>query len=237
MRIRTHHTTFLLATAATAIAIAAAPGASAAPSEQPCSDAGGSTTCQRPGNVQVYAAPRALPRVSPPASTRGGVIWGTARGSRRTGLSRSTRPLGITRFTAGFSPDPPSCGLLNPRSLRTFGAPRRRRQHVHPSIPNPLTRVARPFTRRPATRRSPLSRGQRRRTPTSRPSSFRYPIFREYDASATVAGQIDEVISASPPVSRSRLQAHSHLQQNDFPLSTPRVVHHRRKIRSRRRRP
>ena len=67
MRIRTHHTTFLLATAATAIAIAAAPGASAAPSEQPCSDAGGSTTCQRPGTMQVYAAPRALPRVFPPS--------------------------------------------------------------------------------------------------------------------------------------------------------------------------
>ncbi len=65
MRIRLHHTTFLLAAAAAAIAIAAAPNASAAPSEQHCSDAGGSTNCQRPGNAQVHASPHALPRVSP----------------------------------------------------------------------------------------------------------------------------------------------------------------------------
>jgi hypothetical protein len=64
VRIRLHHTTFLSAAAA-AIAIAAAPKASAAQSEQQCSDAGGSTNCQRPGNSQVHTSPRALPRVSP----------------------------------------------------------------------------------------------------------------------------------------------------------------------------
>ena len=65
VRMRMHHTTFLLAAAAAAIAIATAPSASAAPSEQPCSDAGESTNCQRPGNVQVYTSPRSLPRVFP----------------------------------------------------------------------------------------------------------------------------------------------------------------------------
>ncbi|MDT5183017.1 MAG: hypothetical protein QOI29_1175 [Mycobacterium sp.] len=65
VRMRTHHATLLLAAAAAAIAVATVPCASAAPSEQPCSDAGESTNCQRPGNVQVYTSPRALPRVLP----------------------------------------------------------------------------------------------------------------------------------------------------------------------------
>jgi hypothetical protein len=68
VRVRMHHATFLLAAAAAAIAIAAAPSASAARSEQPCSNAGGSTSCQRPGNAQVYTSPRALPRVFPHSS-------------------------------------------------------------------------------------------------------------------------------------------------------------------------
>jgi hypothetical protein len=67
VRIRMHHTTFLLAAVAAAIAIANAPGASAAPSEQPCSDAGEATNCQKPGNVQVHAAPRPLAHVFPPS--------------------------------------------------------------------------------------------------------------------------------------------------------------------------
>ena len=101
--------------------------------------------------------PRLVPwlRSFPPASTRGGVVWGTARVSRTTGLTRSTRPLAITRYSAGFSPDPPSCGLLNVLSLRTFVAPRGRRQHARPGVSMPLTWGARPCTRRRATRRSP----------------------------------------------------------------------------------
>jgi microcystin-dependent protein len=67
VRISMYHTTLLLAAAAAAIAIAGAPSASAAPSEQSCSDAGGSTNCQRPGNVQVHTSPRALAAVFPPS--------------------------------------------------------------------------------------------------------------------------------------------------------------------------
>jgi hypothetical protein len=65
VRMRMHHTTFLLAAAAAAMAIATAPSGSAAPSGQPCSGGGESTNCQRPGNVQVYTSPRSLPRVFP----------------------------------------------------------------------------------------------------------------------------------------------------------------------------
>jgi len=91
-----------------------------------------------------------------PPSTPGGVLSDTAHGSRNTDLTRSGRHSAITRNTAGFSLDPPFCGLRNFLSLRTFGAPPGRRQHVHPGIPMPRTRVARPHTRRRATRRSPL---------------------------------------------------------------------------------
>ena len=55
----------LLAAAAVAVAIATAPNASAAPSEQPCFDTGGSTTCQAPGNVQIFSSPEPLPAVFP----------------------------------------------------------------------------------------------------------------------------------------------------------------------------
>jgi hypothetical protein len=65
VRIRMHRTAFLLAAAAAAMAIATAPSASAAPSGQPCSGAGESTNCQRPGNVELYTSPRALPQVFP----------------------------------------------------------------------------------------------------------------------------------------------------------------------------
>ena len=157
VRITMHHTTFLLATAAAAIAIATAPSASAAPNEQHCSDAGGSTNCQRPGNAQVHTSPRALPRGFPPPSTRGGVIAATARGSRSTGLTRSGRPLAITRCTAGFSLDPLCC--VDNLSLRLFDAPRGRRLHVHPRFLMALTLVTRPCTRSRATRRSPLRSG------------------------------------------------------------------------------
>jgi hypothetical protein len=134
VRIRLHHNTFLLAAAAAAISIATAPSASAAPSEQHCSDAGGSTNCQRPGNVQVHTSPRALPRVFPPPSTRGGVIAGTARGSRSTGLTRSGWHLGITRYTAGFQPRP-SVLRRQPVS-QAFRCPARSSSACTPQIPN-----------------------------------------------------------------------------------------------------
>jgi hypothetical protein len=48
----------LLSAGAAALAIAAAPNAFAASSEQPCSAMGGSTQCQRTGNVQIYTTPQ-----------------------------------------------------------------------------------------------------------------------------------------------------------------------------------
>jgi hypothetical protein len=50
----------LLSAGTMALAIAAAPNAWAAPSDQPCSDMGGSTLCQRTGNVQIYATPQSM---------------------------------------------------------------------------------------------------------------------------------------------------------------------------------
>jgi hypothetical protein len=61
----------LLAVGAAAVAIAAAPSAVAAPNVPPCSDGGGSTQCQSPGNVQIYTAPRAMPPTNPTNSTYG----------------------------------------------------------------------------------------------------------------------------------------------------------------------
>jgi hypothetical protein len=52
----------LFAAAAVATVIAAAPSASAS-SARSCSDGGGSTICQNPGNVEVHAE---QPQVQPP---------------------------------------------------------------------------------------------------------------------------------------------------------------------------
>ena len=168
VRMRMHHTTFLLAAAAAAIAIATAPSASAAPSGQPCSGGGNRPTVK--DRATCRSTPRFAPCLgfSPTPTTRSGLGWDITRGGRRLGITRSGRLLGMTRNTAGFSLDLPFCGLRNLLSLRTFGAPRRRRQHVHPGIPMPRTRVARPHTRRGATRRSPLRSGWRRSRPPSR---------------------------------------------------------------------
>jgi hypothetical protein len=57
MKVKGSYITPLLSAAAAALAIAAAPSALAAPSEQPCSDMGGTTECQRTSNVQIYAKP------------------------------------------------------------------------------------------------------------------------------------------------------------------------------------
>jgi hypothetical protein len=59
----------LFAAAVAAMAITTAPTASAAPSQQPCFDGGGSTQCQSTGNVEIYTAPRAMP--APTNSTYG----------------------------------------------------------------------------------------------------------------------------------------------------------------------
>ena len=69
VRITSNHTALLLLAGAAAVAIAAAPNASAAPNQPPCFDAGGSTQCQRTGNVQIYTTPQPMP--GPPKSTYG----------------------------------------------------------------------------------------------------------------------------------------------------------------------
>ena len=60
-----NHSISLLAAGAVAVAIATVPIASAAPSEQPCLDTGGSTDCQTRGSVQIFTSPHPLPRVLP----------------------------------------------------------------------------------------------------------------------------------------------------------------------------
>ena len=57
MKVRGSHITALLSAGAAALAIAGAPSAWAAGGDQSCSDNGGSTQCQRTGNVQIYAKP------------------------------------------------------------------------------------------------------------------------------------------------------------------------------------
>jgi hypothetical protein len=64
VRITTDHAPLLLLAGAAALAIAAAPSASAAPNQSTCSDMGGSTRCQRTGNVQIYAKPQDMPVTS-----------------------------------------------------------------------------------------------------------------------------------------------------------------------------
>jgi hypothetical protein len=61
VRIRANHITPLLLAGAPALAVATAPSASAAPNQSTCSDMGGSTRCQRTGNVQIYAKPQDMP--------------------------------------------------------------------------------------------------------------------------------------------------------------------------------
>lgn len=66
------YATPLLATAAVAAVIAAAPTASAA-DQQSCTDLGGATQCQTPGNVQIHSAPPA--QLSAPWSIYGPFFW------------------------------------------------------------------------------------------------------------------------------------------------------------------
>jgi hypothetical protein len=59
----------VLAAGAAAVAIAAAPTGSATPNDHLCSNMGGSTQCERTGNVQIYTTPPAMPAT--PDSTYG----------------------------------------------------------------------------------------------------------------------------------------------------------------------
>jgi hypothetical protein len=120
VRIRMHHTTFLLAAAAAAIAIATAPNASAAPGEQPCSDAGGSTNCQRSGNVQVYTSPRALPRVFPPTINPRYRGNGYSARFPAYGFDPKWQSFGYNPLYSGFQPRP---SVLRPPQLPTSQTP------------------------------------------------------------------------------------------------------------------
>jgi hypothetical protein len=70
------------------MAIAAAPIASAAPSEQRCLEqhcleVEAPTISQEPGNVQISASPKALPAVSPTATIPSGAEWAMTAGGHR----------------------------------------------------------------------------------------------------------------------------------------------------------
>ena len=69
MRIKMYSARTFLVTGVAVVAITTAPTALAGPSEQACTDIGGSTQCQRIGNVQIYTAPKDLPAT--PKSTYG----------------------------------------------------------------------------------------------------------------------------------------------------------------------
>jgi hypothetical protein len=106
VRIRLHHTIFLLATAAASIAIAGAPSASAAPSEQSCSDAGGSTNCQRPGHAQVHTSPHALPAVFPPSNNPRWRDLGYSARFPNYGFDPKWQAFGYNPLYSGFQPRP-----------------------------------------------------------------------------------------------------------------------------------
>src|ERR1700752_717194 len=101
-----HHTTILFTGAAAAIAIATAPGASATPTEQPCSDAGEATTCQRSGTVQVYTSPRALPRVFPPSINPRWRDLGYSARFPEYGFDPKYQAFGYNPLYSGFQPRP-----------------------------------------------------------------------------------------------------------------------------------
>jgi hypothetical protein len=120
VRIRMHHTTFLLAAAAAAIAIATAPNASAAPGEQPCSEAGGSTNCQRSGNAQVYTSPRPLARVFPPSINPRWRDTGYSARFPEYGFDPKWQSFGYNPLYSGFQPRP---SVLRPPQLPTSQTP------------------------------------------------------------------------------------------------------------------
>ena len=95
-----------LAAAAIGGAIALAPIASASPSEQPCSDMAGSTNCQRPGNAQVYTAPRALPRLLPPTINPRWRALGYSARFPKYGFDPKWQAFGYNPKYSGFQPRP-----------------------------------------------------------------------------------------------------------------------------------
>jgi hypothetical protein len=125
VRMRMQHTTFLLAAAAAAMAIATAPSALAAPSEQPCSDAGESTNCQRLGNVQVYTSPRALPRVLPHSNNPKWQAFGYnpkySGFQPRPSVLRAPQ-LPVSQDLRCPKPSPSACTPRNPNATDTGGS-------------------------------------------------------------------------------------------------------------------
>ena len=96
-----------LAAGAAAIAIAAAPIASAAPSEQRCLaqhclEVEAPTISQQPDNVQIFTSPKALPALPTP-TIPSGADWVMTPGGQRWGITRSGRTSGMTLSGTGFS--------------------------------------------------------------------------------------------------------------------------------------
>lgn len=101
-----HRATLFLAAASALLAITTAPIASASPGEQPCSDAVGSTSCQRPGNAQVYTAPRTLPRFLPPTINPRWRALGYSARFPKYGFDPEWQAFGYNPKYSGFQPRP-----------------------------------------------------------------------------------------------------------------------------------
>src|SRR6478752_3021565 len=101
-----HRATPSLAAASALLAITTAPIASASPGEQPCSDAVGSTSCQRPGNAQVYTAPRTLPRFLPPTINPRWRALGYSARFPKYGFDPEWQAFGYNPKYSGFQPRP-----------------------------------------------------------------------------------------------------------------------------------
>src|SRR6478672_4078594 len=101
-----HRATPFLAAASALLAITTAPIASASPGEQPCSDAVGSTSCQRPGNAQVYTAPRTLPRFLPPTINPRWRALGYSARFPKYGFDPEWQAFGYDPKYSGFQPRP-----------------------------------------------------------------------------------------------------------------------------------
>jgi hypothetical protein len=95
-----------LTAAAIGGAIALAPIASASPTGQPCSDTAGSTNCQRPGNAQLYTAPRALPRLLPPTINPRWRALGYSARFPKYGFDPKWQAFGYNPRYSGFQPRP-----------------------------------------------------------------------------------------------------------------------------------
>ena len=101
-----HRITLFLAAASGLLAITTAPIASASPGEQPCSDTVGLTSCQRPGNAQVYTAPRALPTFLPPTINPRWRALGYSARFPKYGFDPEWQAFGYNPKYSGFQPRP-----------------------------------------------------------------------------------------------------------------------------------